>query len=65
MIFDTIRMQKIEFYIILTVASFLGIFVPRGSFLTIFFKGDMPAQETSQRLPLKFQGGTFGAIKIF
>ena len=25
----------------------------------------MPAQKCSQGLPLKFQGGTFGAIKIF
>ena len=32
--------------------------------MTIFFKGDMPAQNRSQE-PLKFQGGTFDAIKIF
>jgi len=25
----------------------------------------MPAQNCSEGLPLKFQGGTFGAIKIF
>ena len=49
----------------LTVASFLGIFVPRGSFLTIILKGDMLAQNCSQGLPLKFQAGTFGVIKIF
>ena len=49
----------------LTVASFLGIFVPRGSFFTIILKGDMLAQNCSQGLPLKFQAGTFGAIKIF
>lgn len=47
------------------VASFLGIFVPRGSFLTIILKGDMLAQNCFQGLPLKFQAGTFGAIKFF
>ena len=56
---------KYHIIIKLTVASFLGIFVPRGSFLTIILKGDMLAQNCSQGLPLKFQAGTFGAIKIF
>ena len=49
----------------LTVASFFGNFLPRGSFLTIILKGDMLAQNCSQGLPLKFQAGTFGAIKFF
>ena len=31
----------------------------------LFPKGDMPAQKCSQGLLLKFQDGTFGAIKIF
>ena len=30
-----------------------------------FPKGDMPAQKCSQGLLLKFQDGTFGAIKFF
>ena len=49
----------------LTVASFLGIFLPKESFSSIISKGDMPAQKYSQGLPLKFQDGTFGAIKFF
>ena len=50
---------------ILIVASFLGSLLPRESFSSIISKGDMPAQKCSQGLPLKFQDGTFGAIKIF
>ena len=38
-------------------------FSPRESFSPVISKGDMPAQKCSQGLPLKFQGGTFGAIK--
>ena len=49
----------------LTVASFLGIFLPGEPFSSIISKGDMPAQKCSQGLPLKFQDGTFGEIKIF
>ena len=49
----------------LTVASFLGNFLPRGCFSMITFTGDMQAQKWLKGLPLKFQGGTFGAIKIF
>ena len=39
--------------------------MPRESFSSIISKGDMPAYKCSQGLPLKFQYGTFGAIKFF
>ena len=59
--FENACFNKLNSY--LTVASFLGNFLPRGSFLTIILKGDMLAQECSQGLLLKFQDGTFDAIK--
>ena len=62
---ERLKLLKLGLTNHLTVASCLGIFVASGSFLTIFFKGDMPAQNCFHGLPLKFQCGTFDAIKIF
>ena len=53
-------MQKI-----LTVALSLGTLVPERSISSISSRVIMVFKNCPQGLPLKFQGASFGAIKIF
>ena len=49
----------------LTVTVLFGTLVPLESISPISSSVVMPANNCSREIPLKFQGASFGAIKVF